>query len=354
MSQKIFGIVFTLFCFNSTLNAYEITKGTKLLDAVSQQNFEKVKKLMDSGVDVNEKGKVGFTPLITATGWGDLKIVKYLINHGAEVNATTNKGTSVIHYSSINKDPSVLKFMLKNFKLNVNDKTKTHCSPLDFSLRMNALQDHGTLDNTRLLLENGAKKSINWTCRGYTPLMVSIPDKKVINFLIDNGADKNVKNKFGFTAYDMAKKQNAPTDILEILATSKKETDNKKESNKLIFEGSSALWELKTTSNNHQRYTEEEAVKYCEDLTIEKYKDWHIPSVAEYKSILSKEPYKGYVIDGIETYYMNPKDFPNMSPTSYWVKLENKSLGSVSTSWNQFHNKRGKNDKHNIRCVHKK
>lgn len=351
MLRQIFRITLTLFYFYSIANAYTIDKGTNLLNTVDQQNFEKVKELINSGVNINEKGKVGITPLIMATAWSNLEMVDYLIKHGANLNDKTDRGSSIIHSASMNKNPSILKYLLKNFKLNVNDRGKRYCSPLDISLRANALQNNGTLENARLLLEYGAKESINWKCNGYTPLMVAVPDKKVINFLIQNGADKTIKNKAGLTAYDMAKRQNASADILAILTT---QTEYKSKINNKIFQNDMLLWELKTNQNRYDRYTENEATKYCTNLNVEGHSHWRIPSTAEYQTILSEKPYQGFVIDGVDEYYMNPKDFPNMTPSSYWVILEDKSLGYQSTSWNKVHKKREYNEKHHIRCVHTK
>ena len=158
MLRQIFKITIALFYFNSILNAYTIDRGTDLLNAVNQQNFEKVKELIYSGVDINEKGKVGTTPLIMATAWSNLKMVKYLIKHGANLHDKSDRGSSIIHSASMNKNPAILKYLLKTYKLNVNDRGKRYCTPLDISLRTNALQNHGTLENARLLLLNGAKK----------------------------------------------------------------------------------------------------------------------------------------------------------------------------------------------------
>ena len=283
-----------------------------------------------------------------ATAWSDIKMVKYLIKHGANSNAKTDRGTSVIHSASMNKNPAILKYMLKNFKLNVNDRSKSYCSPLDFSLRMNALQNNGTLENAHLLLANGAKKSINWKCNGYTPLMVAIPDEKIMLFLLGNGAKTDIKNPSGRTAFNMAKNQKASKKILKMLKTQKNEDINKK-----VFYTENLIWELKTYQNKHDRYSELKAIEYCENLELDNKDNWRIPSASEYKTILSRKPYKGFVIDGIGEYYMNPKDFKNMTPTSYWTILKDGSTGYQSISWNKVHKKR-ENTKYNTRCVHTK
>lgn len=333
----------------TTLNAFD--KGSPLMNAVDNQNFEEVVKLVESGVDINQKNDIGFTALLFATGWGDVKIVKYLIEHGASLDAKANIGFGVIHRAAMNKNSSVLKYLLENYTLNINDRAKSYCSPLDFALRGNALQEGGSLENARLLIAKGAQESINWRCNGYTPLMVAVPDKKVINFLIQNGADKTIKNEAGLTVYNMAKRQNAPADVLTMLATG---TEQKSKINKQIFQSATLLWELKTNQNRYNQVTEDEATKYCANLNIEGYSNWRIPSIAEYQTILSEKPYKGFVIDGIDEYYMNPKDFPNMTPSTYWVILKDKSLGYQSISWNKVHKKREDNEKHHIRCVHTK
>ena len=103
----------------------------------------------------------------------------------------------------------------------------------------------------------------------------------------------------------------------------------------------------------YDKYSGEEAKKYCEDLILEDKINWHIPSMSEYKSILSTKPYKGFVIDGIPKYYMDPKDFKNMTPSSYWTKTKDGSMAYQSISRNKVYKKR-ENTKYHIRCVHTK
>lgn len=316
MLRQIFKITLALFYFSSISNAYTIDKGTELLNAVDKQNFEKVKELINSGVDINEKGKVGFTPLILAAGWGDVKMVKYLINNGANLNLKANRGFGVIHRASMNKNPAVLKYLLKNFQLNVNDRSKRYCSPLDFSLRNNALQNYGTLENAKLLITNGAKKSINWKCNGYTPLMVAVPDEKVVTFLVDNGADINIENASGATAYTMAKNQKASKRLLNLIYTQTNE-------NKKTIYNKNLIWEIKTQENKYNKLTETQAKSYCKTLTLNGYTNWRIPTLNEYSTVLLDKPIEGYVIDGIPSYYLSPKQFPNLVPLVFWAQDNN-------------------------------
>ncbi len=187
---------------------------TELNLAVNEQNFEKVRMLVESGYDVNERGKVGYTPLMSAAGLQNLEIVKYLVEHGADMNAKLRGGWSVLHRAAMSKNPEILKFLIKK-RVKMNAKTRYGCTPMDTAFRYNALQEGGSLENVKTLLENGM--SINSKCSSYTPLMTSIPDYSISKFIVDNGANKSIKNQFGQTAYDMAKKQSLSKKYLQLL-----------------------------------------------------------------------------------------------------------------------------------------
>ncbi|WP_320034362.1 ankyrin repeat domain-containing protein [Halarcobacter sp.] len=330
-------------CLVSTLNGFD--KGSPLMNAVDQQNFEEIVNLVEKGVDINKKNKLGFTALLYAVGWGDLKTVKYLINKGASLKSRANRGFGVLHRAAMNKNEEIIKYLLENYSFDVNDRGKSYCSPLDFSLRNNALQKNGTLNATKLLLKYGAKKSINWNCNGYTPLMISIKNKEVVDLLINNGADKTIKNKAGFTAYDLAIRENNSKDITEIL-----KMKNYKNERKDIYFIKNLVWELKNNNNRYDKYSKNDAINYCKNLVIQNYNKWRIPTELEYKTILRDEPYTGYIIDGIDKYYFNPKNFPNMVPSRYWIVFKDISLGYQSVSQN-FTRKIDDNKKYYIRCV---
>jgi len=53
-------------------------------------NSTKVEFLFEHRVDINEKGDFGETPLINASRSENIAIVKYLVEHGANVNKENN------------------------------------------------------------------------------------------------------------------------------------------------------------------------------------------------------------------------------------------------------------------------
>lgn len=313
---------------------FVIAEVSPLFEAVDKQDPAQVMRLVDAGAGVNEKGKVGFTPLILAAGLENKQIVIYLVNHGADVNARADRGFGVLHRAAMSENPEILRFLITK-GLNVNDHGRRYCTPLDFALRMNALQSRGSLENARTLLNHGARKSIDVSCNGYTPLMIAVPDEKVVKFLIDYGADRNIKNRSGQTAYDMAKAQKASSSSL--IALLKPQTVNsrvtpEKSLEELTREDGKLMWERKTPENRRQRYSEKEAVAYCENLVWAGYDDYRIPTLDEMRSITTEKPVTDYVIDGVDRYYVDPKRFPNVMPSRHWVEFGDGTMGYFSFS----------------------
>jgi ankyrin repeat protein len=59
------------------------------IDAIEMNNLQKLKEMVNSGFDINIRlDEDGGTALMLAAMWGKLDIVKYLVEVGADVNAT--------------------------------------------------------------------------------------------------------------------------------------------------------------------------------------------------------------------------------------------------------------------------
>lgn len=73
--------------------------------------------------DIDTKTKEGWTGLIMACYNNNNKIVKLLVQHGADVNATNSKGTTVFMYAKTpilkSGDVEILEFLLEN-KADIN------------------------------------------------------------------------------------------------------------------------------------------------------------------------------------------------------------------------------------------
>ena len=92
---------------------------SELLQAVEEGNFREVKRLIESGVDVNErslyKDKWDKTALHTAVRSGSLETVKYLVEHGAKVTREDCHGIdSVLWRACANGNHVIVDYLLQH------------------------------------------------------------------------------------------------------------------------------------------------------------------------------------------------------------------------------------------------
>lgn len=112
-------------------------------------NFEAVKILVENGADVNKNH-----PITVAAEYGTPEIVAYLIEHGAEVNATGSGGNTALGNA----------------------------------------RHRGSLEIVKILVENGANI--------YEELLfyaIQEPSWRIVEYLIDQGANVNYQNEAGIT-----------------------------------------------------------------------------------------------------------------------------------------------------------
>ena len=62
------------------------TRAEQLQDAAQKGDAAAVKRLLDSGVDVNTKFRYNATALFFACDAGNIDVVKVLLDHGADMN----------------------------------------------------------------------------------------------------------------------------------------------------------------------------------------------------------------------------------------------------------------------------
>lgn len=147
--------------------------------AASQGHPGMIKFLSDEKFNLNRHDEKGLTPLLLGIMAGSIKVVKVLINQGADVN------------------------------LPANDRYKS--SPLQTA----AL--HGHTDMVELLISKGA--DINYKAMGDMTALIfatSREFKDTVKVLLENGADYSVKVAFGKTALSLAQEKDQ-TEIVELL-----------------------------------------------------------------------------------------------------------------------------------------
>ncbi|WP_428737821.1 ankyrin repeat domain-containing protein [Sulfurimonas sp.] len=88
-------------------------EGVSVFDiAITYDNREMVKYLIEHGRDVNQTSrKSGFTPLMAAACYGRAEIAKILVENGVNQNATDAKGFSAADFARKMNKKSVLKVL---------------------------------------------------------------------------------------------------------------------------------------------------------------------------------------------------------------------------------------------------
>jgi ankyrin repeat protein len=157
-----------------------------LIYAASEGDIEKVKELLDEGVDVNSRGHDGRTALMEAAYAGHKEMAKLLLDKGANFGMKKNDGATPLSFAQGGKFTEIINMINQAADL-INASSKGDAK---------AVQD---------LLNKGA--SINAQGEdGRTALMEAVygGHAEVVQILLDKGANPNTKKNDGATALSFA------------------------------------------------------------------------------------------------------------------------------------------------------
>ena len=183
----------------------------KLHKAARDGNLKNIQKLIEKGVDINERTTSGnSTALHFAVNNDRTEIVKELLNNGADPNIKDIRGRTPIFSSNYD----IMKILLdRGSELDVKDI-------LGYNLLLRIIDSNRSekVEMIKLLLESGV--SVNdCDIRGLNAIHLAVlthESPATMELLLSNVKDVNSKNNQGLTATDLAW-LNRKEDLIDIL-----------------------------------------------------------------------------------------------------------------------------------------
>jgi hypothetical protein len=169
--------------------------------AVRDNDLNGLKKEVESGVDVDLRVGTGSTPLLRASQFGQLEMVKYLIANGADINAQNVFGTPLV-VASRNGHLEIVKYLIAN-GADINAKNGVGYTPLMWASKS------GNLETVKYLIGEGVDIDTK-SKDGSTALIIASGhgNLEIVKYLRSKGADIDIKDSEGKTALDYARINN--------------------------------------------------------------------------------------------------------------------------------------------------
>jgi len=175
------------------------TPAEALFRSIENGDLPEFTRLLDSGVGLSEKNKLGETPLYVAAEKGQIEMARALIARGADAKARTPNGETALHAASM-IESAVLTTELIRAGAEVGAANNDGETPLQWA----ALT--GTFLAVKALADAGADLNVQDTRLGNTPLhaAVSHDDIVLIHYLLSRNVRTDLRNNQGLTALELA------------------------------------------------------------------------------------------------------------------------------------------------------
>ena len=178
---------------------YGQKQNTALYYAVQQKpvnnnnnNNKMIVFLIAKGANVNAPNAAGITPLMYTALNGELSKTAILLRLGANPNIRDQKGLTALYYAVLSQN-------------NKNNKYEIVQMLLDFGANPNLLYEN----NDTILIQMMRNSSSWWNSYKY--------EDAIVNLLLENGANVNLTDITGKTAYNYAKKTGKSSTIISQL-----------------------------------------------------------------------------------------------------------------------------------------
>jgi len=179
---------------DSKIAEYLLSKGAGLkirnYDGYSPLHVVKTpeiaKLFISKGADVNAKSSYGSNPLHMAH---NREIAEILINNGANINVKGDRGCTPLHWFSRTGKREMVELLISK-GADINAKDEDNITPLHIAL------EEGQNDVVKLLIKSGADVNVQKKVRNEYPLHIAADkgNKEICELLLDRGAKIDVKD----------------------------------------------------------------------------------------------------------------------------------------------------------------
>ncbi|HMV45335.1 MAG TPA: ankyrin repeat domain-containing protein, partial [Leptospiraceae bacterium] len=167
-----------------------------LFEAVRKRSITDINRAIDSGADINGGNEWNTTPLMLATHFGAVSIMKALLDKKADPNAINYRNETALRIACQKNFVEGIHLLIDS-GADVNEEDVNGAN-----LLMNYSDKHSGKTNElaiiKILVERGA--NINHQKEdGESVLMARVKDKEIFDYLISKNANLNLRNKDGNT-----------------------------------------------------------------------------------------------------------------------------------------------------------
>lgn len=175
-------------------------KPSLLFAAAKKGDVKKLQALLEKGEPIEAKGQWEHTPLMCAVANDQADAALFLISRHGDVAYKTSDGTHCMRLASMHGNVRVLTALI-GAGANIDERDDRGATPLMWAANRNHL------NAVRLLVERRADLNAQ-DASGRTALMYTSPDGlDILEFLLNHGANPNLRSTDGLTASEEALRQ---------------------------------------------------------------------------------------------------------------------------------------------------
>merc|ERR1719205_367778 len=197
-------------------------RGSTVLQVASSYGYLPLvrKLLIEDQQDVNDFGRDGFKRsalhYVALSQNDHTNVAKFLITNGAMINAKDKDESTPLHFAARSGNVGIVKLLIENGAI-IDAQKKYRYTPLFETIKTSKYVHASHAAIAKILIKNGANIDMEKE-DGYTPLHEAAwaSNTEMVNMLIDQGANVNIRDQWGQSALDIAKRGGlAGTDGIE-------------------------------------------------------------------------------------------------------------------------------------------